>query len=74
MANDLANAMRKEFNKDDPTKTKHDKSKKVLKKILSKNLGFGDKGAEFLVEKTKFYKNIIIKMKVLFVDLNEYPI
>lgn len=73
-AKDLADAMRQEFNNKDPKKTKNNISKKVLKTILSKTLGLGDKGAEFLVEKTKFYKNIIRRMTYVYPFLTEYPV
>jgi hypothetical protein len=71
---DLADAMRQELNNKDPKKTKNNISKKVLKTILSKTLGLGDKGAEFLVEKTRFYKNIIRTMTYLYPFLTEYPV
>jgi len=73
-AKDLADAMRQELNNKDPKKTKNNISKKVLKTILSKTLGLGDKGAEFLVEKTKFYKNIIRRMTYVYPFLTEYPV
>jgi len=73
-AKDLADAMRQELNNKDPKKTKNNISKKVLKTILSKTLGLGDKGAEFLVEKTKFYKNIIRRMTYVYPFLTEYSV
>lgn len=76
-AEDLAKVMARELNKKDPKKTKNDKTKKMLKDILSKTLGLGDKGAELLVEakNKRFLYNITRKMTFAYPDLLKgYPV